>query len=157
MDVLIRNFNFNDYDSIDKLIAQVHSLHVNNRPDIYKPLKHVYSEEDFLNMVNNSNIIGLIAEASGIPAGCCIVALIGPSERQKDVSRKTAYMDALCVDVNYRKKGIGKLLCERAEQSAKERGAIALELTVWSFNENAIEFYKSAGMNPQRIIMEKQF
>lgn len=155
MEIRIRNFSLDDYSAIDNLINQVHALHVSNRPDIYTPLDHIYSRDKIENMINSMNIIGLIAEIDGLPAGCCIVKLKDPYESPESVPRKIAYMDCLCVDADYRNMGIGKLLYERAEHSAKENGASALELKVWSFNENAINFYKDMGMVPQRFIMEK--
>jgi len=137
-------------------MSQLHSLHVLNRPDLYMPLSHVYSTSDFHNMIDDKNAIGLIAEVSEKQIGCCIVSLREPSKASEAVPRKIAYMESLFVETDYWKKGIGKLLYDKAEQLARENGAIALELTVWDFNKNAISFYKKSGMNAQRIIMEKK-
>ena len=52
-------------------------------------------------------------------------------------------------------KGIGKKLFCETEKIAKENGAKRLDLTVWEFNKDAISFYKSLGMQPQRYTFEK--
>ena len=37
---------------------------------------------------------------------------------------------------------------------AKEKGCDRIELTCWSFNKNALEFYKNYGMRVQKLTME---
>ena len=68
---------------------------------------------------------------------------------------KMAFMDALYVEDDFRGKGIGKKLFYETEKIAKENGAKRLDLTVWEFNKDAISFYKSLGMQPQRYTFEK--
>jgi len=41
-------------------------------------------------------------------------------------------------------------------KTAKEKGAVRIDLMVWNFNKDAIEFYKSMGMDVQRFVLEKQ-
>ena len=54
----------------------------------------------------------------------------------------------------YKKHGIGKKLMLYAKEEAKKGNYNRLELNCWSFNENAIEFYKKIGMKEQRINLE---
>ena len=37
----IRNMNLDDYNEVDRLMAQVHQLHVNGRPDLYIDVEHI--------------------------------------------------------------------------------------------------------------------
>lgn len=44
----------------------------------------------------------------------------------------------------------------RLESEAKKLGIERIDLTVWSFNEGALNFYRSCGLDPQRIVLEKK-
>ena len=70
--------------------------------------------------------------------------------------RKILNIENICVDKNYQKKGIGKKLYEQLVQLAKERNIDNIELLVWGFNENAINFYKNLGMNIKNLRFEQK-
>ena len=148
----IRNMTLDDYKEVDRLMAQVHKIHVEGRPDLYVDVDHIYSMEQFREMVENEDMISVVAEIDETVVGICFVSL---RARTCMVKRRTAYMDDLCVDDSYRGKGIGKQLYLYVKERAKEMGAERLDLMVWDFNENARKFYESMGMKPQRYIMEE--
>lgn len=149
----IRNMVLDDYHEIDRLMAQVHQLHVNGRPDLYVDVEHIYSYDEFKEMVENEDMITVLAEEDGKVIGICMVSM-----RAKTcmVKRRTAYMDDLCVDESYRGRGIGKELFLYVKERAAEMGAERLDLMVWDFNEDARRFYEKMGMTPQRYIYETQ-
>ena len=147
----IRNMILNDYQEVDRLMAQVHGLHVKGRPDLYIDVEHIYSFEQFKEMVENEDMITILAEENDKVVGICMVSM-----RMKTcmVKRRTAYMEDLCIDESCRGKGIGKKLFLYAKDEAVKMGAERLDLMVWDFNENARKFYESMGMKPQRYIYE---
>ena len=59
--------------------------------------------------------------------------------------RNYALIDDLAVKSNYRQQGIATMLMEEFEKLAKEKGATEIELNVWTFNQNAIDFYEKKG------------
>ena len=67
---------------------------------------------------------------------------------------KTLYIDDLCVDERKRGRHIGKTLYDAVIAFAKEQECYNVTLNVWSLNENAMKFYQSCGMIPQKIGME---
>ena len=142
-----------DYEQVDKLMKQVHELHVMNRPDLYVPLEHPYSKSEFVKMIEDKNVVAIIAEEDDEALGICIVTM-----RTKTcmVEKCTAYMEDLCVEKEHRGKGIGKSLFYKALEFSRQRGAERLDLMVWAFNEDAMRFYESLGMKPQRFIYEKK-
>lgn len=148
----IRDMKIEDYNDVDRLMAQVHKLHVEGRPDLYVNMEHIYSMDQFKEMIENEDMISVVAEENRSVVGICFVSM-----RAKTcmVKRRTAYMDDLCVDEAYRGKGIGRFLYEHVKMRAKEMGAERLDLMVWDFNENARRFYEKMGMKPQRYIMEE--
>lgn len=147
----IRDMRIEDYNEVDRLMAQVHKIHVEGRPDLYIDVEHIYSVNQFAEMVENEDMISVIAEKEERVVGICFVSM-----RAKTcmVKRRTAYMEDLCVDESHRGKGIGKELFKYARNRAKEMGAERLDLMVWDFNEDARMFYEKMGLTPQRYIYE---
>lgn len=67
-----------------------------------------------------------------------------------------AYMDEICIKESNRRQGLGRMLFDYSYDLVKSNGAESLELGVWSFNENAIGFYRAIGMVEKNIRMEKK-
>ena len=154
MDILIRDFTFDDFELINMLMNQVHKLHLDNRPDIYAESDYPLSETDYKSIVQDQNSIAILAECNGDILGFCIVTIKQPSKNPVLVPRRIAYMEDLCVREDYQKKGLGKQLYSEVLNRIKNFDVASLELMVWSFNEGAIEFYKNMGMTPRSYIME---
>lgn len=147
----IRSMVLDDYREVDRLMAQVHRLHVEGRPDLYIDVEHIYSFEQFKEMVENEDMITILAEEDKIVLGICMISM-----RAKTcmVKRRTAYMEDLCVDHDYRRRGVGKELFLYGKELAVNMGAERLDLMVWDFNDDARKFYEKMGMKPQRYIYE---
>lgn len=147
----IRSMVLADYREVDRLMAQVHRLHVEGRPDLYIDVEHIYSFEQFKEMVENEDMITILAEENERVLGICMISM-----RAKTcmVKRRTAYMEDLCVDHDYRGRGVGKELFLYGKELAVNMGAERLDLMVWDFNDDARKFYEKMGMKPQRYIYE---
>lgn len=52
----IRKANAQDYQQVERLMQQIHILHANWRPDIYKHCSVVLSEERFLEHIKNEKL-----------------------------------------------------------------------------------------------------
>ena len=152
---LIRKLRADDYLVIDACMQELHRLHVDGRPDIFAPLEHPYSEQEFLNIVEDETYItlGAVDENDDI-MGFCIAKLRDKSEMVDDL--KTVYIDDFFVRKEYRRRGIAKYIFEQFEDLAKEKGAKRIDLMVWEFNESALELYEALGMKTQRRILEKK-
>lgn len=75
-------------------------------------------------------------------------------DRETSVKNKYVFMEDLGVLVNYQGQGLGKMLFNQALMYTKAAGAKSLELGVWEFNEQAINFYEAMGMRTQARKME---
>lgn len=151
--LIIREMNIDDYNSVDELMLQLHAVHVKGRPDLYEDVEHPYSLTEFKEIVNDKNIISLIAEENNTIVGLCITSI---KDKSGMLIQKTAYMDALVISEKYQRKGYAKELFFETERRAKSIGASRIDLMVWEFNECAKELYASLGMKPQRYIFEKE-
>ena len=149
----IRDMESKDYPEIDRLMKELHELHVKGRPDLYTELEHPYSREEFEKIVSDPEIIAILAEEKSVVIGLCIGTL---RKKSGMVEMKTMYIEDLIVDRNFRGKGIASQLYEEMEERGRNTGAKRLDLMVWEFNSDAKRFYEKQGMRPQRYIYEKQ-
>lgn len=148
----IRKIARRDYAAVERLLQQLQQIHIAGRPELYGPTDRCLTEYFFESLLSNEEVVPLLAEKRGRVIGVCIVSLLNHSGM---VRMKTAYVDELVVDAPYRRSGVGKALLTEAERRARRHGAKRLDLTVWSFNRDAIAAYEKCGMTPQRIIYEK--
>ena len=158
MDMEIRKLRENDYDTVSQFMAQLHKLHAERRPDMYRQLEEigtVYTKEEFCSMLQNDEMITLGAETEeGSLMGICI-ATIREAKHPIMVPKKTVYIEDIYVSEKYRKQGVGVRLYQTVEKLARESGAEWQRIWVWSFLEAALRFYEKAGKKPQRWLMEK--
>ena len=150
--VTFRKMTPEDYDGVDALMGELHRLHVEARPDMYVPVDHPYSREEYMRRVSGDGWISLLAENCGSIIGIAFVEL---RDRVNMVNSRTAYMHDIYVIPTERRAKIGTMLYRMAEREARERGAHRLDLTVWSFNKDALAFYRAMGFSDQRFILEK--
>lgn len=146
----LRKANVNDFICVKKLMQSVQDLHHYNRSDIHKD-SEIFGEEEFNQSINDI----MVAETNGTVVGVVKYLFKEKAENNYTNYRKVLFIDALSVDANYRKKGIGKILMLEMEKLAKENNCSSIELNVWAFNENAIKFYENFGMSVKTMILEK--
>ena len=147
----IRNIKRSDYAAVDSLLLQLHRVDVRGRPELFTDIRQYLPQASFESLVDNQEIISILAEVDGAVVGCCFASMM---DRSGMVKMKTAYIDLLVVDEAHRRKGIGSALFQAVQRRAKKAGAKRIDLMVWSHNEVAIQAYEAYGMVPQRCIYE---
>ena len=103
--MIIRNIRKSDYEAIDRLLLQLHQVDIVGRPELFSEIDHYMSRDSFESLVENNEMITILAEAQGEILGCCFVSML---DRSGMVKMKTAYIDLIVVDEKHRRKGIGK-------------------------------------------------
>lgn len=147
----IRTMTSQDFPKADHMLAKLHDIHRKRRSDMFSG-KHPYCREEYLQMLSDPGHIMLIAEMDEKAVGICFVTVYS---RSGTTDRPRAYMDVLFVEPSMRRCGVAKSLFSEAEKRSIQAGAHRLDLSVWSFNEEALSFYRSMGMTEQRFILEK--
>lgn len=150
----IRPVRPGDFLQVQALYQQLHDLHVQARPDVYRPAQAL-SREEFDAFCQNERFIALAAEEAGGLAGVCVAEVRGPSENPLLQKRRVAWVEALCVHPASRGKGIAAALMQALRESAAQQGASSIELNAWAFNEDALGFYEALGFAPQRLRLER--
>ena len=156
MNLTIREATINDYIGISKLVAEVHSLHVKNRPDVYIDIDTPLQSEQFEEVLNKENMKVFVVENTDNKelAAYSIMKIMQTQSISIIIQMRVAFIDDFCVKTDYKKKGIGRLLFRHVVDYAKSEGASSLQLIVWEFNKDAIKFYEAMGMGIRNRRME---
>lgn len=151
----IRSAEETDIDTINKLLYEVHKVHSDVRPDLFKPGAKKYNDEELKMIIADDSRPIFVAEKCGNILGYafCIHQQYVNNNNMTDV--KTLYIDDLCVEENARNKHIGSLLYEYVLDYAKKNRYYNVTLNVWADNLNAVKFYEKLGLKVQKIGMEK--
>ncbi len=145
-----------DIPSIDKLLYQVHKVHADKRPDLFKPGCKKYDDAQLCALLKDpSRPIFLAKEGETVLgyAFCVLTDETNPSH----VPMKNLYIDDLCVDEKQRGKKIGSALFSFVLDYAEKQGCHNLTLNVWACNEGAMRFYEKCGLKVQKYGMEIVF
>lgn len=154
MEIRIRPATENDFEAINNLRAQVNALHVQGRPDIFKP---GFCEElqGHLKMYLASETNAVIAaDADGQIVGFAMVDYIMRPESPYNLARSFYHVAEIGVDPAFQRKGVATALTAYMKKDALQRGFPSIELDVWAFNESALAFYEKAGFTTYRRFME---
>jgi len=142
--------NLKDYEKVNKLALQVHELHISWRPDLFNSVEKVITEEEFEEMIDNKEIY--VANIDNKIVGYIVLSIkekINPNPKFR--YRKQLNVEAMCVDENYRGKGIGTSLLNYAKQIGIDNGCTDMYLKVNEENINAIKTYEKFGMRVKNI------
>ena len=153
--MVIRKAKLTDIDRLSELLYQVHNLHAEGRPDIFQKGKQKYSKEDLESVLTNSQTPVWVAEEKRKVVGYIFCIYEEVKDHTSLTDRKTLYIDDLCVDKEFRQKGIGKALYNYVKMIAKSKGCYDVTLNVWNLNPGAIAFYEKLGLKPMKTYMEE--
>ena len=143
-----------DIAGILVLLKQVGRVHHEGRPDIFRQGAQKYGASQVISMLNSNKTPIFVAVTGRKVVGYCFCVIKEHINDPVIADHTELYIDDLCVDENCRGKGIGKAIYEEILRYAKMRRCYNVTLNVWSCNENAMAFYKSLGMQPQKVGME---
>jgi len=150
----IRRATLTDIDGINKLLYEVHKVHSDKRPDLFKVGSKKYTNEELAKIIVDDNRpIFVYVDNDDILGYAFCVFIKNNSNSLTDIL--TLYIDDLCVDENARGKKVGTSLYIYVLQFAKDAGCYNVTLNVWACNNSALKFYEKCGLSVQKIGMEK--
>ena len=150
---MVRIARLEDAERINELRRQVNDLHVAGRPNHFKAgfgeelQKHVYM------YLTDGIGYAAVDEEDGQITGMVMVDYIDRPESPYRYAERFAHIAEICVDEQYRRRGVGKRLLDFVKADAKEKGFSRIELDVWAFND-ALAFYEAEGYTVFRRYME---
>ena len=151
MNFTIRNVMLKDYEEVMEIMNQVQQMHVEWRPDIYKPNDNLIPMDVFEKIVEGDSFY--VAETEGRVVGVLEFAF-RHVESPSHVTRNVIFIDTMAVDEGYRGMGIGHLFFERVKEIKEQKGYGGIELQVNARNKAAYEMYSKYGFTEKSINME---
>lgn len=140
-----------DLASVETLMKQVQTLHVDWRPDIYRPCEPLMTAEELKKMAEEKTM--LVAETEGQVVALAAF-LFKHIESPNHVTRNVLFVDTMVVDADCRGQGIGRSLFAVLRELASEKQLDGIELQVNAKNKEAYEIYKQCGFREKSINME---
>lgn len=152
--IKIRRAEERDIPAIAALLLQVHKVHSDARPDLFKAGARKYRDGELRQILADDGRPVFVAEEDGAILGYafCIHQQHPAGSSMTDV--KTLYIDDLCVDEAVRGRHTGSLLYRHVLDYARQHGYYNVTLNVWAANTGALRFYEKLGLKPQKIGME---
>lgn len=141
-----------DFLGIHNIFQEVHDHHLNGTINTFKDVDP-FTEEEFKEALKDKNTFLLVAKEKSNIIGF-ILATIVEKEGRHTKFKKSLHINTIGTKKDSQNKGIGTSLINEIKKIAKENKCDNINLSVWSFNENAIKFYKHHGFQNQKINME---
>ena len=148
----IRQAKIEDKNDLIEILIQVQELHCKNRPDTFKKVTKQEVESEVIEVEDRKMIV-----AANDKDKVCGLVIFRIKEVENHINLKNAkilYVGKIVVDKKCQRQGVGTLLIQEINKIARKLNCNRIELSCWSFNKEAIEFYKAQGMNIQRLNME---
>ena len=141
-------------ERVNELRKQVNDLHVNGRPDIFKP---GFSRElaDHIDTIwNDPDQKIVVCEREGTVCGFAVLHHIRKPENPFMFERDFLDIDEFCVDEAQRRTGVATEMIAFIRSYARTQGFDRIELNTWEFNGDALAFYEAVGFTTYRRYME---
>ena len=151
---MIRKAKLCDIPDLVMLNSQVHNVHVNLFPEVFKTGDVCLTEKIFSNLLASDDYCILIARKKNVTTGYLMLKKLIKPENAFKKETGCAYIDQVCVHIDYRREGIFKDLLDKACEEAALWGMSRLELDVWTENSSAVEAYEKSGF---RTFNQKMF
>ncbi len=152
--MFIRFAKEDELDRINVLRKQVNDLHVEGKPDVFKPGFNEELQNYVYYIFKDPEQKIVVADKDGEICGFAILHHIYKPENPFMKVRDFLDIDEFCVDEKHRREGIATAMVEFIKNFAKEQGYHRLELNMWEFNQDALAFYEAAGFETFRRYME---
>ena len=146
MDIKIREVTINDYEDLCKIYAELDEHHRLNHPELFiKPDGYERAKEYISGVIDDNDKALFVAEIESKIVGFSECFILKSSNFPVIKKREWIQLDNIAVSRDYHNCHIGSLLLKRVLEWARLKQINRIELKVYSFNKNAIEFYEGKG------------
>ena len=151
---MVRFAQENELERVNELRKQVNDVHVQGKPDVFKPGFSRELREHVYTIFRDPNQKIVVTQRDGSICGFAVLHHITRPENPFMYERDFLDIDEFCVDEAYRRQGVATEMIDFVRAYAKEQGFHRLELNMWEFNEDALAFYEAVGFTTFRRYME---
>ena len=150
MEVKIKLPDISDYKRVNELAVQLHNLQVSWRPDLYTMVDEVITKSQYKKLIKNESIYVVRMDEKIV--GYIIISMKDKKAKNKKFKdRKYLIVEMMCVDENYRGKGIGTYLLNYVKELAKDNNCTDMYLMVNQENMGAIKTYEKFGFKLKNV------
>jgi len=146
MGINVRKATVEDYHALCGLFEEIDALHRDHLPHLFRKPDGPSRERDFYaGLIADEDIALFVAEAGGELVGAVQAIVRETPNFPILVPRRYVVVESIVVKSEFQNQGIGRALMEEMQAWAAAKGAAAIELNVYEFNQTAIAFYESLG------------
>ncbi len=150
MTIDIRPAEIEDFAAVDRLYKELDQTHIEEYPELF--VDHDGPARPFTyleRLISGQSDVLLVAETNEGE----IVGLLEASILENDTlgiqkGRVWTQLSNIIVSKPYQQMGIGEMLLDELVYLCHETGIDRIELSVYAFNEGALNFYTKAGFKP---------
>ncbi|RKT10297.1 ribosomal protein S18 acetylase RimI-like enzyme [Paraburkholderia sp. RAU2J] len=152
-----RRATIDDILKICELGQILNAIHHQARPDVYANATEEFARDKphWLSSLQGEDRAMFLAEHGSTAVGFITVQVMQPTSpllQPLTVGR----IGSVAVLERLRGRGVGSTLMKLAEEWARKNGANDMRLTVWAFNEQAVDLYQELGYELRAFEMGKQ-
>jgi ribosomal protein S18 acetylase RimI-like enzyme len=147
MQTRIRRAVDDDGDALSLLSAEIQAMLAEALPLRFKPpAADIFPPEEVIALLGLPANHFFLAEVEGSAVGYVYAAIVKRSETAAQYALEVVYVHHLYVRAAFRRRGIGRALLDAVRAVGAEQGIARLALDVWTFNEEALAFFRGYGL-----------
>ena len=150
---MIRLATAEDIPQINVLRREVNDIHVQGKPEFFKPGFCRELQEHVNVYLESENNYVAVEDRDGVITGMVMVDYIDKPENPYSFERRFVHIAEVCVLSSCRRQGVAHRLFKFVRRDALEKGYGRIELDVWAFND-ALAFYEAEGFTVFRRFLE---
>ena len=152
--LLIRYAEYGELEQVNQLRKQVNDLHIQGRPDIFRPGFSPQLQQQVYAAFEDKNEAVIVAKLGNQIVGFAVLKYIQRPETLYQKERRFCELEEFGVDEAHRRRHIASKLIAFIQAEAGKNGFPKIELNMWAFNESALLFYEAIGFKTYRRYME---
>ncbi len=154
VNVIVRRATVKDIPFLLALLSQVLEVHASIKPDYFVSGYTKYNSTELEDILDDESKRVYVAEINGAAVGYAFCDIKEMPAKPFVQHFKYMYIDDICIDSNFRGKGVATKIFEHVKEEAGALGCRDITLNVWTGNRRAFAFYQKMGMKPQKTTME---
>lgn len=141
----IRHARTGDYETVRRHCGMVQEAHATHMPEVFRPtVQWDFPLAHFESYLTGNNLL-LIAERDGQAIGSLLATLGTVADQFHFLPCRSVTIWSVFTEPALRRRGIARALISAAAEWADMKDADRIDLTVWSFNVEALALYRKLG------------
>lgn len=144
--IMVRHATAQDAEAISQLHADLQNYHAAAHPNFFKPATADTFPPAMVQMhLAQPDVMIFLAESEGAPVGYLYADAAPAQETSMTYRLERLWIHHIGVAPAHRRQGVGAALIDAAKSHARALGIKTLALSVWAFNQPAIDFFTQQG------------